>query len=293
MEKECVLNELSLSGQYESLDDFVATGAKDLVSVLDELHKFGIQVLYKKSDIYEAEVSSGLKFMSVLFHKENRINDELKRLKSKLAHLQGEPFWDLDMHQDLSSTYVMIDTEGNVVKDVSNTGIAEAYARRVYLISFTPSDYNISPILVKKENEIEIGVENYWHSGQFMERLFSAGLITPEDYFKLKFTTKFDFTHIRKSSGFNLININNIGLFNSAFKKFEGLPWCNIPMDDGLDYKEFTKNRYTKDFFSSEEWSMKIMKFRVYDEIRCFGYVKSGKFHVLRIDLDHKLSDLG
>lgn len=38
---------------------------------------------------------------------------------------------------------------------------------------------------------------------------------------------------------------------------------------------------------------MNICKFRVSEKFRCFGYRKKDTFFVLRIDLEHKLSDKG
>lgn len=38
---------------------------------------------------------------------------------------------------------------------------------------------------------------------------------------------------------------------------------------------------------------MDIFKFRVSEKIRCFGYREKDTFFVLRIDLEHKLSDKG
>lgn len=133
MDNNCILNELSLHGQYASAEEFLSAGAKSLASILCELKKHGIHVMYKKSDIYDSLVT----------------------------------------------------------------------------------------------------------------------------------------------------------------KIIERTPWHLMRMNDGLDFKEFSKNRYTKDFFTTDEWSKKVMKFRVNDEIRCFGNVENDKFFVLRIDLDHKLSDLG
>ena len=87
---------------------------------------------------------------------------------------------------------------------------------------------------------------------------------------------------------FNAKNYNE-----DAFKKFETLTWNQIMVDDALDYKEFHKNRNTRVFFTKEQWEKTIRKFRVNDKIRCFGYQLNNKFYVLRLDLEHRLSDLG
>ena len=36
-----------------------------------------------------------------------------------------------------------------------------------------------------------------------------------------------------------------------------------------------------------------MRKIRVNDKVGCFGYRKANTFYILRIDLEHKLSDLG
>lgn len=82
-------------------------------------------------------------------------------------------------------------------------------------------------------------------------------------------------------------------MFKSTFGKFESLSWQQIATDDGLDYKEFSKNKKTSAYFSDDEWCYGIHKFRIDQKIRCFGNTINGIFHVLRFDLDHKLSDLG
>ena len=47
-----ILNELSLAGQFQSVDDFVREGALPLADVLADIAKFGGTLLYKKSDFY-------------------------------------------------------------------------------------------------------------------------------------------------------------------------------------------------------------------------------------------------
>ena len=89
MDNNCILNELSLHGQYASAEEFLSAGAKSLASILCELKKHGIHVMYKKSDIYDSLVTNGIHLHEVLFLKDNRINDNLKRLKSALASVQN------------------------------------------------------------------------------------------------------------------------------------------------------------------------------------------------------------
>ena len=58
---------------------------------------------------------------------------------------------------------------------------------------------------------------------------------------------------------------------NLLLIKFESLSWQQIVTDDGLDYKEFSKNKKTGTYFSDDEWRAGVHKFRIDQKIRCFG----------------------
>lgn len=94
-------------------------------------------------------------------------------------------------------------------------------------------------------------------------------------------------------SGLNLIDNVNSAVFIDSFRNFEEKDWQQILTDKGLDYKPFSNNRKTRRFFSTEQWRKVVYKFRIDKEIRCFGHREGDIFYVWRIDLDHRLSDLG
>ena len=289
-----ILNELSLVGQFQSVDDFVREGALPLADVLADIAKFGGTLLYKKSDFYQCNALPNMTFFDlVIAGAPARTNDSLRKLKSKLALLMNEPHWDLNPKQDEEAIYVMVDNSGKEI-DVSGTSIAEALIRKACLVSFSKSAFVQTPIKVKEKSKNAYSdVENVWRSGQVCDVLQKAGVLSIEDYMIGKYSGKLDFSSIDDKNGFCLINSSNISVFESGFRKFNELPWSQIPMDDALDYKEFHCNANTKRFFHKEMWGKGIRKFRITQEIRCLGYVEDSTFHVLRFDLDHKLSDLG
>ena len=90
-----------------------------------------------------------------------------------------------------------------------------------------------------------------------------------------------------------MISLQNANEFVSSFRNFDQKHWQDIIVDDGLDYKEFHKNKRTKKYFDEYYWGKGIFKFRVSQRIRVFGYRELDTFFVLRFDIDHKLSDLG
>ena len=104
---------------------------------------------------------------------------------------------------------------------------------------------------------------------------------------------KLRFDYISDRYGFDLITDQNINDFLDAFRLFEEKDWHDIIVDNALDYKEFDKNRKTKQYFPDYYWSKGIYKFRISRKYRAFGYRENNIFYVLRFDLDHELSDNG
>lgn len=79
--------------------------------------------------------------------------DELRRLKSAIASLTKEPFWDVgdsDIMQEMTSNYLLNGL------DVAGSSIAEACERDRALASFVPSSFSGSTLgLVKNGVSIE------------------------------------------------------------------------------------------------------------------------------------------
>lgn len=289
----CILNELSLHGQYKDINDFEKLGVKPLSAVLHDISMLGIELLYKKSDFYNSSVTAHETFNEIIFSQAAKVNDSMRRMKSQLAKLQNEPFWDEDVQHDVNKVYLLI-RQGFDDTDVTYTSVAEARARRACLISFAKSEYlsDEFDVRIKEDNTID-SVPNVWKENQLGEVLLRSGNISFECYCNGNRFRKLNFDRLDAKNGFNLISSKNISLFKSTFGKFESLSWQQIATDDGLDYKEFSKNKKTSAYFSDDEWCYGIHKFRIDQKIRCFGNTINGIFYVLRFDLDHKLSDLG
>lgn len=286
-----ILNELSLDGQYRDIDHFATLGAKTLTGVLLELRPLNVAPLLKKSILYDRRVTSSASFCDVIYSSESRINDGLRRMKGLLASLMNEPYWDTDQQQNPDTRYWMLC--GNDKKDVSSTSVAEAQARHACLVSFVPSDFQTTTVRVEVDGADEAFlVDNVWDKNQVREVLLQANVIGYDTYFQGRYQ-KIDFGGISSKHGFNLITSTNVGLFKEAFYKFDSLSWEDILGHPGLDYKRFHKNSNTQEYFTPEQWRMDIFKFRVSEKIRCFGYREKDTFFVLRIDLEHKLSDKG
>lgn len=284
------INELSLCGQFADSRDFLDNGLPSFQDATDDVVRYQGH-LYKKRNLWESLVAPGITFHDVLTKGLSRIDDRTRKYKSTLSRAIIEPFWDESSVQSQMSQYKVEDM------DVTDSSVAEAAARSqsgsVALISFVRSQY-VSPKISVAENGGEVVINNIWQGNQLYEILFKDGELPLADYIVARFRNgKLDFSRIDDKNGLNLINELDKDEFITAFQRFSDLSWQDIQTDRVLDYKMFTKKKRTRGYFPLELWDKGIYKFRVTRRYRCFGYVEIGKFYVVRIDLDHELSDHG
>ena len=75
---------------------------------------------------------------------------------------------------------------------------------------------------------------------------------------------------------------------------FSGLRYiCNTCTQVADRYITLILRKKSKRYFSDNLWKKGIKKIKITQRNRCFGYVDNGIFYVLRVDLDHELSDVG
>lgn len=293
---EYVLNEQSLKGQYTDGDRFAIDGMTPLLGVIQTLSTFGVNDILKISTFYNSEVAPDKKLHELM---QGRMSAPVLALCSRLSRMQGEPFWDLAPHQDLNKHYfIQKPGEEDAVeeKDVAGTGIAEAYARKGCLISFRGGGYDEPTEKVRCEDEPKYGdtpVSNLHNREETEQFLFDSGRIDYQSYIKSRYCGKLVYDELSPNHGLNLVNRYNFREFINSFRDFEDYSWQQIITSDGFDYKEFHKNKNTRAYFTSEQWEKGIYKFRITQEIRCFGRREDNRFLLYRIDLDHILSDKG
>ena len=292
---EYVLNELSLCGQYEDRDGFATEGMSPLLGIIKTLSSFGVNDILKKSTFYDSEVSDGLRLHELT---KSRMSDPVKAVCSQLSRMQSEPYWDVQPKQNTDKQYFLQRTEGEVVveENVQGTGVAEAYARNGCLISFRGGGYDEQTEKVRREDEVtykEPAMANLHDKEEAEQFLFDSGQIDFQGYIKSRFCGKLVYDELSASHGLNLVNRANYRQFFVSFKDFEEYSWQQIITSDGFDYKAFERNKNTRSYFTPDQWAKGIYKFRISQEIRCFGYREGDRFHLYRIDLDHILSDKG
>ena len=293
---EYVLNEQSLKGQYADVDEFANEGMRPLLGVIQTLSAFGVSDILKISTFYDSQVAPGRK-LHELIH--GRMSAPVLAVCSQLSRMQGAPFWDLDPHQDVTKRYfVQKQGEEGVVEEmeVTDTGVAEAYARSGCMISFRRCGYDSNTEKVRREDEPLYGeppLSNLHDREETEQFLFDSGQIDYQGYIKSRYSKKLVYDELSVVHGLNLVNGSNCQQFFNSFRDFENYSWHQILTSDGFDYKEFKNNRNTRAYFTPEQWAKGVHKFRISQEIRCFGYRDGDRFHLCRIDLDHILSDKG
>lgn len=289
---ELILNELSLNGQYKDLTDFTIRGLTPLTEIFRNIITDNGIAFLKNHDFYNAKIYADIHLNQLLFNPELYRNERLRQFKSYIARFQNKPFWNENQRHNPKYDYLVIN-DGQQIK-VTGHGIAEAYARDASVISFSPSHFDSECINVHctelDETKNIDNIRNYRH---LLDVRYKKGEINHTDYIKKSFAVHFNFDEISANNGLNLINDENMNIFLSSFKNFERKDMQSIITDKGLDYKQFNKNRKTLRFFNSTQWDEGVWKFRIDQEKRCFGNFRNGVFYVWRIDLDHKLSDLG
>jgi hypothetical protein len=283
---EILINELSLSGQFDSVENFVETGLRSFMEVLKDI---GLQsnMFFKKQDFYQTKITQQYTIYDVLKYHDPYKYEEVRIFKSLSEKLFRENFWDNNPKQSTNTVYSYNE------KNVCGSSLAEACERGRMVISFYHNDYRIKKLSVFK-NKDKIDLDNFFEYGHFTQIAYDQNIINFNVYCckifscnKIFTNAKLDFSEIDSKEGFSLIKKDEESLFYDGFRKFSELSWQQIFVDDALDYKEYTNKRYFKSI------SEKIFKFRISRKYRCFGYVKGGVFFVLQFDLEHKLSDLG
>lgn len=277
---QILFNELSLTGQFSDQDAFVSSGLLPFLGVLKEMQGFST-LLLKKSDVWNKMITSTSTLHSILINNSFRKSDEVRRLKSAIAELTKEPFWDFESKQDTESTYFL---DG---ADVWGSSPAEACERDKTVVSFISSTASSDPLNIVR-NGISVKLLNLTCPGKLTEHLWAKDKISFESYLKTRFSGgKLDFSRVDEKMGFAGIQSTEQSLFIDTFRKFEELDWDQIITDRGLDYKEYGGD------VSRAYRNLKTYKFRASEKIRCHGYREKDAFVVIGFEIDHKLSDRG
>ncbi|CAM3774783.1 hypothetical protein FLBR109950_00640 [Flavobacterium branchiophilum] len=286
---EVLINELSLNGQNQSIQDFINTSFVRFIEIFQILEKQKIYP-YKKYDFYNSKITETENFQS-LFHLKNvaGISDEIKKYRTIADKCLSEPFWEENQQHDSNKVYLYKN------QNVSNTSIAEAFERNATLLSFVPSDFNEKQIEVSKENQSK-NLINFSDKKHLLETLYENKLLNFHlfclNYFR---GTKLSFENVNFEKSFNKINERNdeIAYLNS-FLSFIEKSWGDILAQGGKGKNKVGlaySNYHDQNYFTNYNCTSDIYKFDATLKARVLGYRDKDVFYVLEFDTDHRLSD--
>lgn len=160
---DVLINDFSVDGQFESVDDFVENLSTDILPLFRHFETTKC-VVYKSFYTYDRLVTSDVKLIDILHLKGK---PEIQRIKSRLSNLvSDEPFWQ--------------NCETSMVVDNFTVIFAETLKRNGLLLSFRHSDYS--------EVSIELAgdeIQNCHSENSGLNHLYNAELID-ENYFYCK-----------------------------------------------------------------------------------------------------------
>ena len=286
---EILINELSLSGQFISVEDFINKSLTKFVKIYILLDRQNIYPL-KNYNFYNSNITQNLTFSFLLKLKDvNSFSSEIRKFKIIADKCIAEPYWENDLKQDPNEVFKWKD------EVVSNTSLAEAYVRDASLISFIPSPFDSNSIEILK-NDVSKKLFNFYDDFELAERLYRNKKINFHQFCVIKFKdSKLCFDKVNQKESFDLIlDENDENEFLNSFNLFELMNWNDIlgqggkgKNKTGLAFEKYHDQNYFKHYTLQNE----IFKFRCSQKFRAFGYRISEVFYVLEFDLTHKLSE--
>ncbi|MCI8506546.1 MAG: hypothetical protein HFI67_10210 [Lachnospiraceae bacterium] len=281
-----ILNERSLYGQFESVDEFLESLEANLQCFrLVRSQKSG--EIRKIADFYKCQVTKDQKLGDL---KQYPRSDKLTRLKIALdKEMTTEPYWDLSPAHDYGTAYWM----GK--EDLAATAVAEAVERKESLLSFDSEIYSDRRLLVEW-NGNTYGVFSIYRPSYLVECLGEQMGLERDECLKARYAgTRLDCSLLEKEYGAEYLEREEYHLLLGTLDKFvKHESWESIGLDDGLEYKKYTPSSGERDWFCNSIYHDRtIMKFRFSARMRCFGYRKGERFRLIRIERDHKKSDKG
>lgn len=158
------LNEYSLRGQFESVEDFFESLRSYTFPVLKKVNERKENIIWKKDTLWQSEICKGVSLTKIP-QKKNERSGELARLKIQLIKLTYEPpFYSNEGVSNIEIKEYKFDTEYREKFDTRNC-FTNAIENEGRVISFLHPAYECTqlPVNVNFENsEYEYCIENIY-----------------------------------------------------------------------------------------------------------------------------------
>jgi hypothetical protein len=227
---ETLINELSLTGQFNSVEQFLTEALLPVTAILKEAKEHQNK-LYIKKNLWRSSVTTDpLSLDRVLKTKKS---DVVTRFKSLL---QNRLFWEDSQKHSPDNTYSY-----NKV-DVCGSSLAEACERDKIIISFTSPDFADTLLTVSKAG-ITVSVDNLFREGHYIAVAKQRGIIVP---FFLKDTARFTKTS-RIEQGQPVYKENSNGYYwywdNLHKNHYEVFDSCGVHIGEADSEGEIDRTR--------------------------------------------------
>lgn len=161
---EYYLNEYSLRGQFQSLEDFYDSLRKYTLPVLNEVWKRRENTVWKKDVFWQCEICNGIT-VDRIPEKKNERSPEKTKMKVLLARLCREaPFWDgLSLPKLKIKEYCFDEEYRDRFDDVNSFVNAVVHEGRI--ISFLHPSYQIcelSLVIVRDHEDVQYSLDNVY-----------------------------------------------------------------------------------------------------------------------------------
>jgi hypothetical protein len=178
---EILFNELSLTGQFISREQFVNEALPQIAALINEADG-ATNVFYKNRDFYASLVTATDSIHNILIGNISRQYKEIIKFKRQLRQLFEDPYWEDDRKHSVNCIYEYEKT------NVCNHSIAEACERDQVIISFTHPNFSVIKLSVLKNNSIAVTLDNLFTVGHYNTVARQRGITV---VFSLKDITRF------------------------------------------------------------------------------------------------------
>lgn len=161
---DIVINDYSLNGQFDTIDDFVEDLNINLLPTFEQFNNLSFSV-FKSHNTYELKVTSKKTLYDVFM-----INGDpsITKLKSILSNIMcDEPYWTSDPKTDCTAQYICEYTDNFI------NCFTEAYERDGILFSFTHELFLNKCCKIYKNNEM-VDIKNCFNKHILLEHLLKT-----------------------------------------------------------------------------------------------------------------------
>ncbi len=156
------LNEYSLRGQFESVDDFFSSIRIKTIPVLNKIEEGKGNVIWKKDTFWKSEICKGITLFKIPKRKNERTEEKVCLLQKLIKLASEDPFWENNLGTDLKVEEYKFDEEYRECFAEVNC-FTKAIEKEGRIISFVHPSYQNSqlPVLIKyAEEKVEYNIDN-------------------------------------------------------------------------------------------------------------------------------------